>query len=79
MKKRVKLTNTQLNKLKPAAKDQKEVILRPNIKNFENEELPYVLFVTARQSIKICNTIANITSTDMKRSKGQISNSLKEV
>ena len=38
---RVKLTNTQLNKLKSAAKNKAGVILRLNKKNFENEELPH--------------------------------------
>ena len=38
---RVKLTNTQLNKLKSAAKNKTETILRLNKKNFEDEELPH--------------------------------------
>ena len=49
---RVKLTNTQLNKLKSAAKNQTRTILRLTKKNFENEELPHELFLTARQTIK---------------------------
>ena len=39
------------------------------MKNFEDEELPHKLFITTRQSIKICNAIANNTSTDIKLSK----------
>ena len=35
---RVKLTNTQLNKLKSAAKNKTTTILRLNKKNFEEEE-----------------------------------------
>ena len=46
---RVKLTNTQLNKLKSAAKNKTETILRINKKNFEDEEFPHELFLTTRQ------------------------------
>ena len=38
---RVKLTNTQLNKLKSAAKNKTGTILRINRKNFQDEELPH--------------------------------------
>ena len=38
---RVKLTNTQLKKLKPAPKNTTGTILRLNKKNFEDEELPH--------------------------------------
>ena len=45
---RVKLTNTQLNKLKSEAKKKKkETILKMNKKNFQDEQLPYELFITA--------------------------------
>ena len=40
-KARVKLTNTQLNKLKFEAKNKTGTKLRLNKKNFENEELPH--------------------------------------
>ena len=41
-KKRVKLTNTQLDKLKSAVKQNKKgTIWRINKKNFEGEELPH--------------------------------------
>ena len=42
---RVKLTNTQLNKLKSAAKNKTGTILRLKKKIFE-EELQYELFLT---------------------------------
>ena len=45
----VKLTNTQLNKLKSAAKNKTRTILRSNKKNFEDEEFLQELFVTRRQ------------------------------
>ena len=43
---RVNLTNTQLNKLKPAAKDKTGPALRITKKNFQDEELPHELFLT---------------------------------
>ena len=42
---RVKLTNTQLNKLKSAAKNKTGTILRLNKKNYKDEELPHELFL----------------------------------
>ena len=47
-----KLTNTQLNKLKSAAKNKTRTILIKNNKNFQDEELPHELFLTARQITK---------------------------
>ena len=44
-----------------------------NKKNFEDKELPHELFVTARQTAKIRNTLANNMSTYIKLSKDQIS------
>ena len=38
---RVKLTNTQLNKLKSNTKNKTRTILRINDKNIEDEELPH--------------------------------------
>ena len=70
---RVKLTNTQLNKLKSAAKNKTGTILRLNKKNFEDEELPHELFLTTRQTTKIRNAFANSMWTDIKLSKAQIS------
>ena len=69
----VKLTNTQLNKLKSSSKNKTEEILRLSKKNFENEELPDGLFLTSRQITKIRNAFANNMSTDKKPSKAQIS------
>ena len=43
--KRVKLTNTQLNKVKSAAKKRTGKILRLNKKKFEDEEMPHELFL----------------------------------
>ena len=43
--KRVKLTNTQLNKVKSAAKNRTGKVLRLNMKRFEDEEMPHELFL----------------------------------
>ena len=60
---RVKLANTQLNKLKSAAKNKTGTILRITQKNFQDEELPHELFLMLRQknqnkkSLTICQQI----------------------
>ena len=69
----VKLTNTQLNRLKPAAKNKTGTILRMNKKNFADGKLSHKLFLTTRQTTKIRNTSANNMSTDTKLSKAKIS------
>ena len=45
---RVKSTNTQLNKLKSAAKNKTGTKLRVNTKNFEDEELLHELFLAKK-------------------------------
>ena len=64
----VKLTNTQLNKLKSVAKNKAGTILRINQKNFQDKELPHELFLTTRQMTNIRNAFANNMSTDIKLS-----------
>ena len=70
---RVKLTNTQLNKFKSAAKIKTGTILRLNQKIFEGEELPHELFLTTREAPKIKDAFTNNMLTDVKLSKAQIS------
>ena len=70
---RVKLTNTQLNKLKSAAKNKTGTIARLNKKNFENEEIQHELFLTTRQTAKIRNVFTNNMSNNLKLKKAQIS------
>ena len=65
----IKLTNTQLNKLKSPARNKTGTILRLNKKNFEDEELPHELFLTTRQTTKARNIFANYMSADLKLSK----------
>ena len=62
---RVKLTNTQLNKLKSVAKNKTVTVLTLNMKKFEDEELPHKLFLTTTQTAKIRNVFANNMSTDI--------------
>ena len=74
---KVKLANTQLNKLKSAAKNKTGTVLRLNKKNFEDEELPHELFLTTRQTTKIINVFANNLTGDIKLSKAQMSEIIK--
>ena len=62
---RVKLTNTQLNKLKSATKHETRTILRKNKKKIQDEELPHELFLTTRQITKIRNAFAKNRLTDI--------------
>ena len=62
----VKLTNTQVNKLKSAAKNKGGTILRINKKNFADEELPHEIFLTIRHTTKIRNAFVNSLSRDIK-------------
>ena len=66
---RVKLRNTQLHKLKSAAKNKTGTILRSNKIDVGDEELPHEIFLSTRQTTKIRNAFANNTSIDTKHSK----------
>ena len=70
---RVKLTNTQLSKLKSETKNNIGAILRINNKNVQDEELPHKLFLTIGQTTKIKIVFSNSMSADIKFSQGQIS------
>ena len=65
----VKLSNSQLSKLKTAAKNQTGVTLRMNIKMFNGNDLPHELLLTTRQKTKLRNAFEN----NMSLSKAQIS------
>ena len=73
----VKLSNSQLNKLKSAIKHETDVISRlsPNmIGNTDDEaNFPHKLLLTNRQVVNLCKAFANHTSTDIKLSKTQLS------
>ena len=61
----VKSSDWQLNKLKSAAKNQRGVTLRMNIKMFEGSNLPHDLLLTSRQKSKLRNEFENNASTDI--------------
>ena len=69
---RVKLTNTQLNKLKFPVKKKTGATLRITKKNFQDEELTHELFLTIRQKTKIRTSFAKNMLTDVKLSKVQL-------
>ena len=68
----VKLTNTQLNKLKSAAKSNTGTTLKITKKIFQNEELPQELILTTGKITKIRNTFASNMSTNIKIIKSQL-------
>ena len=68
----VKLSNTQIKKLKDAVKDNTGITLRINLKMVHGNDLPYELLLTTRQKVKLRNAFNNNTSADIKFSKAQI-------
>ena len=69
----VRLSDSQLHKLKNAVKDQTGVTLRMIIKMFNGNNLPHELLLTTAQETKLRNAFENNMSTDIKLSKAQIS------
>ena len=69
----VKLSDTQLKKLKTAVKDKTGTTLRMSLKMFAENDLPHELLLTTRQKTKLRNAFNNNMSTDLKFSKTQIS------
>ena len=69
----VKLSDTQLKKLKNAVKNKTGIALRISLKRFNGNDLPHELLLTTRQKTKLRNTFNNNMSTDLKLSKAQIS------
>ena len=67
----VKLSNTQIKKLKDAVKDNTRTTLRISLKMLNGNDLPHELLLTTRQKTKIRNAFNNM-STDLKLSKVQI-------
>ena len=72
----VKLSNSQLNKLKSAIKNESEVVLRlsSNMIGNSNHEtnFPHKLLLTDRQVANLRKGFANYLSTDIKLSKTQL-------
>ena len=71
----VKLSNSQLNKLKSAIKKETEVVLRlsSNMIGDNESNFPHKLLLTNRQVANLRKAFANYLSTDIKLSKTQLS------
>ena len=71
----VKLSNSQLNKLKSAIKNETEVVLRLSLNMVGDEEtnFPHKLLLTNRQVENLCKAFASKSSTDITLSKSQLS------
>ena len=68
----IKLTDTQLKKLKTAVKNKTEKTLRMSLKMFNGNDLSHELLLTTRQKTKLKNAFNNNVSTDLKLSKAEI-------
>ena len=73
----VKLSNSQLNKLKSSIKNETDVVLRISSNmvgnSNDNTNFPHELLLTNRQVANIHKAFAKNTSTDIKLSKTQLS------
>ena len=74
----VKLSNSQLNKLKSAMKNETEVVLRlsSNMIGDNETNFPHKLLLTNRQVANLRKAFANYLSADIKLSKTQLSKML---
>ena len=68
----VRLSDSQLKKLKDDVSNNTGTTLRISLKIFDGNDLPHELLLTTRQKIKIRNAFNNNTSTDIKLSKAQV-------
>ena len=71
----VKLSDSQLRKLKSVIKNETEVVLRlsSNVISDDKTNFPQKLLLTDRQIANLHNFFANYLSTDFKLSKTQLS------
>ena len=69
----VKLSDTQLKKLKNTVKNKTGTTLTISFKMFNENNLLHELLLTTRQKTKVKNAFNNNISTDLKLSKAQIS------
>ena len=73
----VKLSNSQLNKLKSSIKNETDVVLRISSNmvgnSNDNTNFPHELLLTNRQVANICKAFANHSSIDIKLTKTQLS------
>ena len=77
----VKLSNSQLNKLKSAIKNETEVVLRLSLNTIDDKETNFFLklLLTNRQVLNLRKAFANHSSTDIKLSKTQLSKMIQSV
>ena len=68
----VKLSDSQIKKLKDTVKDNTGTTLRISLKMFNGNNLPHELLITTRQKTKVRNVFNNNMSTDLNFSKAQI-------
>ena len=68
----VKLSDTQLKKLKNAVKNKTGTTLRISLKMFNGNNLPHELLLMTRRKTKVRNAFNNNTSTDLNFSKAQV-------
>ena len=71
----VKLSNSQLNKLKSAIKNETKVVLRlsSNVIGDNETDFPHQLLITNRQVSNLHKSFVNHSSTNIKLSKTQLS------
>ena len=71
----VKLSNSQLNKLKSAIKNESKVVLRlsSNIIGDNETNFPHKLSLTDREVLNLCKSFANNLSDDIKLTNTQLS------
>ena len=65
----VKLTDTQLKKLKTAVKNKTGTTLGVSFKMFDGNDLPQELLMTTIQKARLRNVFNNNMSADLKLSK----------
>ena len=70
----VKLTDTQLKKIKTAVKDKTGATLRMSSKMLDGNDLPHEWLLTTMQKTKLRNAFNSNISTDLKLSQDQIFN-----
>ena len=69
---KVRLSDSQLKKLKDVVSNNTGTTLRISFKMFNEKNLPHELLLTTRQKTKTRNAFNNNTSTDIKLSKAEI-------
>ena len=69
----VKLSDTQLKKLKTAVKNKTGTTLRMSLKMLDGNDLPHELLLTKDKKTKLRNVFNDNMPTELKLSKFQIS------